>query len=326
MAYGISYPSNRGWRSRSLRSRSSSRRERRTGAIFSTGSTPSARSAPWAARPGIVIRKLSAPAWGDGQLGGLEDDRRVADVAALDRRQRAGAAVLLADHAVDHHGAGRLHAGVAQRADRVAGAAQPPLHVRGAAAVDLLVLHRRPPRRDRPPVGLAGGDDVDVAVEDQGRPVAAADAPHHAERPVALDLGAEGGVARERVQVDLPDVGLQAGLLQQRGDPLLDLRLAAAVALEGDQLVQRPDQAVEVDGVEDAGLPVSQGGSSCRAPAFPARPPPRSGRLTHARAPPAPAPGRPPGRRRSRSRPSSGPASRGSPPQRAPPRSTRRGW
>ena len=50
------------------------------------------------------------------QLGRLQHDGRVAGVPALDGCQRPDAAVFLTDHALDHHGAGQVHAGIAEGA------------------------------------------------------------------------------------------------------------------------------------------------------------------------------------------------------------------
>ncbi len=187
----------------------------------------------------------------DAQACGLGDDRTVRRVAAQDRRQRARTAVLLPDHAGDAQPAAQVDAGVAERLGRVERAAEAALHIHGSASVDPASPDGRVPRRRRPGGFVAHRHDVDVAVEQQvpARPVLP-DPAHDSERVVALDLVGPVGVPFELLEVDVPDVGVEALARQPGGDSLLRRRLLPVEARERDQFPQERDDPVDVERCE----------------------------------------------------------------------------
>ena len=211
----------------------------------------------------------------------LHDHGAVGRVAAQDRRQRAGAAVLLADDAGDARASAQAHAGIAHGLEREERAAEAALHVDGAAAVDPAVLDGRVPWRRRPCRRVADGHDVDVAVQEQvaagaaarGSPAGRALAipPDHPERLVAVDLVTPIGMPRQFVEVDRPGVELEAGLPQPGGDTALRRRLVAVEAWNRDQLPEKGDQAVEVERLQRAAFSRGEAGAYRGAPVTPGR-------------------------------------------------------
>ena len=138
--------------------------------------------------------------------GGLHHDGAVGSVPPQKRRQGAGTAVLLADHAGHAQTATQPDAGLADRPRSVERAAEAAFHVDGAATVDPALPDGRVPRRRRPGGLVADRHDVDVTVEEKvaagaavfggraGRPLAGpAD---HTERCVTLHLVAPVGMTR----------------------------------------------------------------------------------------------------------------------------------
>jgi hypothetical protein len=101
----------------------------------------------------------------------LGHHRGVGPHAALEQRARAQALVLLVAHRGDDHLAGQIGAAGAHR--RRAYRREARLHVRRSAAVDAAVALLGVERGVRHPVDA---DDVEMAVEHQRRPPAAADA------------------------------------------------------------------------------------------------------------------------------------------------------
>jgi hypothetical protein len=85
-----------------------------------------------------------------------------------------------------------------ERVERQGRHRESALHVAGAAAVESVPVAAGFERRRRPPVGLLGGDHVDVPVEQQRRPLPRAGATDHVETTVVRELGN----ARERVGPD----------------------------------------------------------------------------------------------------------------------------
>ena len=103
----------------------------------------------------------------DRQPGRFGDDRGVGPVAAQDRRQRTGPAVLLRDDALDDDVAGGSQAGAFERDQGEEVGGETGLHVAGAAPVESAVDDLGRERRVGPAGGVAGLDRVDVGVEDQ---------------------------------------------------------------------------------------------------------------------------------------------------------------
>ena len=108
-----------------------------------------------------------------------------ARVAAEHGGQRADAAGLLADDALDQDRPRRLQALAEQGADRGDPGHEAALHVAGAPAPEDVAVEPVVPGRHRPAVLVAHGHDVDVAVEDErGRVVVPARQPAR-RRPAA---------------------------------------------------------------------------------------------------------------------------------------------
>ena len=195
----------------------------------------------------------------------LHDHRAVGRVAAQDRGQGAGASVLLPDDAGDTHASAKAHAGVPHGLEREEGAAEAALHVDRAPAVDPAVPDGRVPWRRRPRRQVAGGHDVDVAVQEQvaaGAPAGGSSAgralpipPDDPQRLVAIDLVAPVRVTCQSVEVDRPGIELEAGLPQPGGDPALGRRLAAVETWDRDQFLEKGDQAVKVEGLQRVRIP-----------------------------------------------------------------------
>ena len=119
------------------------------------------------------------------------------------------AAGLLVGGEAEHRRPGRLDPGAGPGAHHREQHRVEVLHVDGAAAPQVAVLHLAGERVHRPVVGL-GGHDVEVAVQQQRVAVAGAPARHHVGPPLDAFV----------------DLRLQADLGQQRGDVLGGLALA----------------------------------------------------------------------------------------------------
>ena len=175
--------------------------------------TPSRRWAACAATPGHHAL--------EGQRAGLRADdveaRRLGDQArvergvALERGERAEAAVLLGGHRHEHD-VGRRAAGAGHLGQRVQRRDHRALHVDAAAPVQPAVLQRARPRavapRRRP-----RRDDVDVAAERQSRPARRGRRPSTVRphsSPRARLLAGMVGVRPQRREVVLVQVGAQA--------------------------------------------------------------------------------------------------------------------
>ena len=202
------------------------------------------------------------------QPGRLRDYGAVRRVPAQERRERAGAAVLLADHAGDTHATAQKEARVADRLDGEESAAEAALHVDGAAAVDAAVADDRVPGRRRPGGRIADGDHIDVAVQEQvAAGTAAFGGPTGRRLPVPADdakgVGAVHLVAPVRVpsellEVDLPLVGLEPGLAHPRRYTTLGRGLLAVEAWDSDQLPQERDQAIQVQRLQRGAFVATQ--------------------------------------------------------------------
>jgi len=210
--------------------------------------------------PHRAVRRETGDAQPEGQRAGARRDqgarrglahhRQVAAVAALQRRERAQSAVLLADDTLQLQPAAQSHPRLPQRLDRHHLARQPALHVARTATQDPTCTHRAGPRRARPRVGRADRHDVQVAVEHNGRAVFAAPGADQAPGLVARGLHArEVRVGGRRREVDRPQVGLHAGDLQSPGEPVLTLALRGAAGHRGDreQLLQQGHQSSGID-------------------------------------------------------------------------------
>ena len=142
---------------------------------------------------------------------GSDDHGAVARVTAQQRGQRAGAAVLLADHAGHAEAAAQPHAGVAHGAGGGQRAAQAALHVDGAAAVHPAVTHLRAERRRRPRGSSPAGTTSMWPLSMRSRPPPGSPVqPTTPTRLVALHLVAPVGVRGESREVDIPLVDAQA--------------------------------------------------------------------------------------------------------------------
>jgi hypothetical protein len=81
-----------------------------------------------------------------------------------------------------------------------------------------------------------------------------------AERVLTLDLPRALGVGLDRDEVDLVDVDVETALRTQLGHPFLSRRFTARPALDAHQALDRLDEWLDLDGVEDAGLGGSESG------------------------------------------------------------------
>jgi len=154
-------------------------------------------------------REVAAEALGDQGVG-----RAVVDVLGLlvgDAQERHPDPVLL----------GRL-------ADRAHDRRERALHVVGAAADEAVTLDARLE------LALAGGHDVEVAVEDHGRPLARADVGHHDRETVEVALA---HVDVTRLEPALDERGRRAQRLGLR-------RVVAHEALCEDPLIHVPEDRV----------------------------------------------------------------------------------
>ena len=195
------------------------------------------------------------PARQDAQVGGLDDDGRVPHDACADRRQGAVPAALLLDRT---NKGDRRRPGVGidrqERLEGERGHRQASLHVARTAPCHPPVAHVRDERRGRPQALVSGGDDVQVAVQEQGSGTGRAE-PAHDDAAVGVLRGAASGhgIAVDPVRVRHP--------LDRKADPCELLRQhafcsrlvagQAALAHEGVQERARP-VAEMLDGRIDA--------------------------------------------------------------------------
>ena len=182
----------------------------------------------------------------DGQRARLGHDRRV-------RRERAGAdeaagaGRLLLAHRVDQQVAAQADAELGERLRGEDHRGDAALHVAGAAAVDQPVAALAAERVGRPGVARVGGDDVDVAVEQQGAAAARAGEARGELRPPG-EVEALGDV---RMAGDEAGIGLaERDLGAVRGQPLGEEALqrgelpARLHGVEGDEALQQRDELV----------------------------------------------------------------------------------
>ena len=166
---------------------------------------------------------------GDHQpaAGGLGDHGRVGAVAAGQGRERAEAAVLLADHAV--HGERPLepYAGGEERRDDCQVGRDTGLHVAGPAAVEPAPVTSAENGSLPPQVsGSPGGTTSRWPCSTSAGVPSPAVTPRPARTPVPLDLGPrKPGIGAEFVEVDLPVVHGQAGVAEHAGGDLDHLDL-----------------------------------------------------------------------------------------------------
>ncbi len=97
----------------------------------------------------------------------LEDDRRVGQMAALERRAGARTARLLVDDGLEDDVAPQPDAAILEGHERADAGRDPGLHVAAAATPELAVGDLARPGIVRPERQIADRHDVDVAVEDQ---------------------------------------------------------------------------------------------------------------------------------------------------------------
>ena len=185
----------------------------------------------------------------------LGDEHAVRPVTAQDRRERAEAAVLLADRCHDEHITPHGHAGFRQRLPGDHHRDDAALHVDRAAPVDA-VADALTPDLVGPERRIAGLDDIDVALHHQ-RP-AAAGAWHGRDEVrssfIPLLLADVEDVLRDLVAGRLPAVDLPAAILHRRLDDVLHRALVqgdAGNACEGQQQVGNL-VAVGIDPAVDA--------------------------------------------------------------------------
>ena len=212
--------------------------------------------------------------WDHSQARRFRDHGAVRAVAAEDGGQGARPAVLLARHAGDAQAAPQPQPGVADRLGGEQGTAEAALHVHGAAAVDPAVPQHRVPGRRRPDGLIADGGHIDVAVEQQvaadavcrGPDRSLADPADHTERLVAFDLVTPVRMTGELVQVDRPDVGLEALGRQPLGHAPLGRGLVPVQARDRDQLTQERHEAVEVERLQRRALDRAELAHPCLSP------------------------------------------------------------
>ncbi len=171
----------------------------------------------------------------DVHLRGLRDHAGIGAPAALQRRVRAEAAILLAEHAGQQQVAAQPHARGLDGMDGVRRCNEAGLHVAGAATVHATVADLRGERRIDPCVGIAGGHHVDVAVEHQRCTVAGAVQPtDHAPRLATIHLHAgEVGTRSEVRQIDLPVIDVETVLGEVRRHVRLCVVLGVGAAHAG---------------------------------------------------------------------------------------------
>jgi hypothetical protein len=189
---------------------------------------------------GALERERAGLRADDGEAGRLRDQAGVEAVVALERRERAEAAVLLGRHALEHHLRSRRPRRP-QRGERVHRRDHAALHVDAAAPVDEPVLDRARPRPVPPPLAPRR-DDVDVRADAQ--PPRQRPGQHDVQRRQLRPGGFLTRVARMRPQrfevVEL-ERGLEPERLRSLGKPREGLPLGAGH--RGD-----PDQRREVRG------------------------------------------------------------------------------
>ena len=150
----------------------------------------------------------------DVELGGLRDHARVGSPPALEQRERAESAVLLALHRRQYEVAAKPDPGRTNRPHRGEAGDQPGLHVAGAAPENAPVTDLSRERLVVPRVGVADRDHVDVPVQHQRRAVTAAREPTDETpglRPIDL-RAREVGHAGERVEIEWPVVHLETAV------------------------------------------------------------------------------------------------------------------
>ena len=190
------------------------------------------------------------------QLARLRDYSGVCPVASKDRVESPDTPVLLPDDGLEHHSALEGNAGVDYSLDGVEGGDYAPLHVGGASPVDTSISDGALPRRVPPLRLITGGDDVYVTVDHQAPAFPLAVTSDDADALLALDRHAEGGVAPEPLEVDVPRLNAEADCTHLRRNIPLRGGLLTTHAGEGDQLTQVIHKAVDVDSVEDPHLVV----------------------------------------------------------------------
>ena len=221
---------------------------------FSTGSTPSSRSAPCAASPGTVSRKLSAPACA-GAITNCVGSTTIAPSPVWPRSIVASMPAPPSSSPITlwiWSDPVQIHARIAQRPRGLQRAAQASLHVHDAATEQAPGMARQLERRAGPAFGFSRGDDIDVTVQDERAALTAAlgaalgvtHDPDHAEPFMPLHVRRVGGMTAQPLEVDLPHVGLETDVPHLHGHPLLGRSLAVRDALDRDQVAEKPEQAL----------------------------------------------------------------------------------
>lgn len=203
--------------------------------------------------------------------GRFRDHRHLTGVPAAQGGVRPQPAVLLAHHAVQREAAFEAQPALPQRlGDREVGG-QPGLHVAGAATVQDVPGNLCLEGIGVVPLGrIADRDDIDVALQHQGRHLLAVDPGGAADHPVTLAaIGLHAGEVRRGVQLvelELPAVHGQVELGEPSGEQRLQLGLGGTAGhrRHPHQFDQGLDQPFLVESRQHAGLgiaPVAHPGS-----------------------------------------------------------------
>src|SRR5690606_29105221 len=164
----------------------------------------------------------------------------------------------LLDDALDVDGGGGLEAGGADGVDGEDAGGQTRLHVAGAAAVHAPPLDARLEGRGGPARGVAGRDDVDMAVDDQRAALLRLRAMGGDDveglRVVDVDHRREAGQIPDVVDLDPPVVDLEAALAEGAGHEVLHRGFVAPGRIVAHHVGGEGELRLEagVDGGEDA--------------------------------------------------------------------------
>ena len=177
----------------------------------------------------------------DGEVGRLGNDRTVGNVASQDRRQRAGASVLFRDRALHNDVSSGSEARLLECSNRIQIGDDTALHVASAAAIQAPVNKIPAKRGVAPNLWIADFNSVDVPIQNQRAPATATSTDSHDIRPVG-ETSSERNRLRmvlQRRDARLPDVHVEVVTAHQSRNRLLRLTLAAGLAWDAHELLQR---------------------------------------------------------------------------------------